>query len=291
MKQPKPFFRTQTRSWYVQLGKRQFNLGSDKASAWATYHKLMADRPTRAAQPTTVAELFELYLEWCFHRRSAGTYQNNKRYLKSFLAHIGKRFPIRNLKPHHVTDWINEHVDWTPTTQHDAISIVQRPFNWALKIGRLDWMLRRLKIGEWTVPGALRFTTLRSLAKLNDLESLELHGLGLKSSEYRHLAGLVNLRNLRIEQSVLDDSAMKEIGKLRGLQLLTFNSGGVTDVGLEHLKSLTNLETLMFDLTNIQGPGLIHLYELKRLRYVLAAGCSDESKESLRKALPHCRVD
>jgi hypothetical protein len=152
-------------------------------------------------------------------------------------------------------------------------------------------MLRRLKIGEWTVPGALRFTTLRSLAKLNDLESLELHGLGLKSSEYRHLAGLVNLRNLRIEQSVLDDSAMKEIGKLRGLQLLTFNSGGVTDVGLEHLKSLTNLETLMFDLTNIQGPGLIHLYELKRLRYVLAAGCSDESKESLRKALPHCRVD
>jgi hypothetical protein len=30
MKFPKPFFRKQTQSWYVQLGKKQHNLGPDK---------------------------------------------------------------------------------------------------------------------------------------------------------------------------------------------------------------------------------------------------------------------
>ncbi len=33
---------------------------------------------------------------------------------------------------------MNEHPAWTDTTRNDAISIVQRPFNWAVKQGRLE---------------------------------------------------------------------------------------------------------------------------------------------------------
>ncbi len=49
MKQPKPFFRRYTRSWYVQIGKRQIGkrqicLGRDKKAAWEKYHQIMASR-------------------------------------------------------------------------------------------------------------------------------------------------------------------------------------------------------------------------------------------------------
>ena len=37
-RQPKPFFRKQTQSWYVQLGKRQIPLGKDEDEAWKQYH-------------------------------------------------------------------------------------------------------------------------------------------------------------------------------------------------------------------------------------------------------------
>ena len=44
MREPKPFFRKQTQSWYVQFGKKQINLSQDKEKAWDTYHKLMTKR-------------------------------------------------------------------------------------------------------------------------------------------------------------------------------------------------------------------------------------------------------
>jgi hypothetical protein len=65
MKQPKPFFREFTRSWYVQIGERQINLGRDRKLAWKKYHQLMANREAVREQLTSVAELFDVYLEWC----------------------------------------------------------------------------------------------------------------------------------------------------------------------------------------------------------------------------------
>ena len=138
MKQPKPFFRKFTRTWYVQIGKRQINLGKDKKLAWDKYHELMAAKDSVDQQVATVAQLFEVYLEWCQKRRSKGTYENNRRYLRSFIACIGMRLAISKLRPMHITKWMDEYPNWTDTTWNDAISIVQRPFNWAVKQGRLD---------------------------------------------------------------------------------------------------------------------------------------------------------
>jgi len=42
MRQPKPFFRKFTKSWYVEIRGRQINLGRDKKLAWARYSQLMA---------------------------------------------------------------------------------------------------------------------------------------------------------------------------------------------------------------------------------------------------------
>jgi len=138
MKQPKPFYRRFTKTWYVQIGKRQINLGRDKKLAWAKYHELMAQRDSVADQFATVAQLFDVYLEWCLTRRSKGTYGNNRLYLRSFVDCVGTRVVIAKLRPHHVTKWMDAHPSWTDTTRNDAISIAQRPFNWPIKQGRLD---------------------------------------------------------------------------------------------------------------------------------------------------------
>ena len=53
MKQPKPFFRRFTQSWYVQIGNQQINLGRDRKLAWEKYHQLMANREAVREQVTT----------------------------------------------------------------------------------------------------------------------------------------------------------------------------------------------------------------------------------------------
>jgi hypothetical protein len=42
MRQPKPSFRKQTKSWYVQIDGKQINLGTRKRDAWNKYHENIA---------------------------------------------------------------------------------------------------------------------------------------------------------------------------------------------------------------------------------------------------------
>ena len=44
---PKPFFRTGRGVWYVEIDRRQINLGPDRDEAFRHYHELMA-HPTSA---------------------------------------------------------------------------------------------------------------------------------------------------------------------------------------------------------------------------------------------------
>ena len=101
MRQPKPFFRKQTQTWYVPLGRRQINLVRDRKQAWQAYHELMSREAVVHEQPVTAAELCELYLEWCQQRRAAGTYEKIRRYLRSFIDEIGRRCPISKLRTFH----------------------------------------------------------------------------------------------------------------------------------------------------------------------------------------------
>ena len=41
-RRPAPFWREQTRCWYVQLGKKQIRLSPDEEDAFRLYHELMA---------------------------------------------------------------------------------------------------------------------------------------------------------------------------------------------------------------------------------------------------------
>ena len=131
-RQPKPFFRKQTQSWYCSTGGKQFNLGPDRVAAFAKFHELMLNRDQTTSQLSTVYDLSQIYLDWCEQKRSRGTYLNQKRYLESLINSIGRRLKIGALKHHHITKWM-EGFDCTSTSQNDAISVAQRMFNWAIE--------------------------------------------------------------------------------------------------------------------------------------------------------------
>ena len=86
MRQPQPFFRQFTQSWYVEIRGKQINLGRDKKQGWAKYQQLMAARDELDAHTTAVVTLFETYLEWVQANRSPATYDAAARYLSSFAV-------------------------------------------------------------------------------------------------------------------------------------------------------------------------------------------------------------
>lgn len=137
MRQPKPYFRKQKQAWYVQLDGRQISLGREKKLAWRQYHELMAGRRDLSGDTATVARLIETFLDWCVKHRSRGTYENSRLYCRHFINCVGKQLTIGHLKPKHITLWMDQHDKWSDTTKNDAISIVQRAFNWAVKQGHI----------------------------------------------------------------------------------------------------------------------------------------------------------
>lgn len=140
MRQPKPFYRNQTQSWYVQIGKKQIPLGKDEKAAWEKYHEIMAKR--RKAEPTpddSVCNVLNRYLGWCKDNRSEATFDKTRRHLKRFAHHIGPQLRISQLKKRHVQEWIDrDYVGKSSTYQNTAITAVVTALNWALELDYID---------------------------------------------------------------------------------------------------------------------------------------------------------
>jgi integrase len=158
---PKPFHRKQRDRWYVEIDGRQVNLGRDRDSAFATYHRLMAQRgetPAKAgasqSQPAAAGDMSPLvvcviddYLDWCQKHRAADTYRWYKDRLTLFCRAIPSRLTLDRLKPHHVQQWVDNHTalkpDGTPRpvsdgTLRNLIAAVKRAMTWAEEQGFID---------------------------------------------------------------------------------------------------------------------------------------------------------
>lgn len=135
MREPKPFFRRQTGSWYVQVGKKQIPLGKDREEAFREYHQLLAGHsPLPPAVPA--ARVIDEYLMWLSRNREQSTYEWYKRHLESFVTFVGLSLRASDLKPLHVTRWIDNKFDGqSDNSKNAAIRTVKRVFNWARKQG------------------------------------------------------------------------------------------------------------------------------------------------------------
>jgi integrase len=142
MRRPRPFYRRQTASWYVQVGKRQVPLGKDEKQAWIKYHAMMAGNQEPRPE-MSVALLLDEFLEWSSNNQARATYEWYHKYLQSFADHCGK-LRVCDLKTYHVTRWID--AAWrvrknrpiNDGTRRNAIRAVKRVFSWAVKNDMLD---------------------------------------------------------------------------------------------------------------------------------------------------------
>ena len=133
MRMPKPFYRRQTRSWYVQIGKRQINLGPDKDKATEKYHTLMIGKQG-AGTDLTVATLVKLFLLWNQDHRGEGTQRFYSRPLLSFVEHVGVKLRVADVKKRTVEDWIDHKFlkGSNPNYKRNWLRAVVRLFNWAI---------------------------------------------------------------------------------------------------------------------------------------------------------------
>jgi integrase len=137
MRRPKPFFRKQTQTWYVQIGRRQINLGRDEKEAFKQYHALMLGSQ-EPSPDMSLSVLLDEYLEWCSKNRAKRTYEWYRDFLQSFSDHCGK-LRVCDLKAYHVTRWIDDTLRQgkkrtiSDGTRRSAIKAIRWVFNWAIK--------------------------------------------------------------------------------------------------------------------------------------------------------------
>jgi integrase len=139
---PKPWWREDRQAWFVTIRGERVNLGPDKAAAEREFHRLMSQPPAerRTAKPATglsVAEVFDKYLDWCKQHRAGRTYEWYLDHIQSFVDSLDEpeNLPAAALKPFHVIEWTDKRPKWGANYRRGAIIAIQRPFNWAAKLG------------------------------------------------------------------------------------------------------------------------------------------------------------
>jgi integrase len=127
----KPFKKKGRDNYYVEIDRKQINLGTDKDAAYEEYHRLMAGM-TPVTSRTPVAALLDQFLTWTQDNKAASTYEWYKHYLVSFAKFVGPKMKIGDLKPGKVDDWLKRVLkDATDTGKNGAVRAISRAFNWA----------------------------------------------------------------------------------------------------------------------------------------------------------------
>lgn len=137
MRVPKPWFRSQSGTWYVQLNGKQYNLGSDKTAAFEAYHKLMLERGEGVINGTyTVRQVLAAYWDWLLKNRAPATCERRKPLLKSFGESLPATLKASELRALHVQKWVDaQDRIKSPTTARDYIALIKGVFNWAEAMG------------------------------------------------------------------------------------------------------------------------------------------------------------
>jgi len=129
----KPWFWKARKTWCVYHKGERVLLGPDRDEAFRQYHQIMA-KPEEKRQPvdsSAVAAVLDDFLTWTSENRAPDTYERYKRFIQSFVTLQGRR-SISTLNTSHVTAWLNVQKGWNSTTKRNAITALQRGFNWAV---------------------------------------------------------------------------------------------------------------------------------------------------------------
>jgi len=133
----KPWFRKADGWWYLRVNGKPQRLvqGEDQADAAETlYHRILG-QPGRAvvAGWETVKGIVNRFIA---HQEKSGAAPRTVEFYSSFLIsfgrHVGPDLLVDDLRPRHVTEWIQANPQWASgSTKHLAVRAVRRAFRWA----------------------------------------------------------------------------------------------------------------------------------------------------------------
>jgi len=134
---PKPFFKKARGCWYVEINRRQINLGPDRAPAFARYHDLMRLPRSRRVESEAFSALADAFLEWLAAHRAPDTFEWYRYRLQRFC----ERYPqlrASELKPYHVQQWVDGFSHLSRTSRRNHVRTVKRCVKWAVQQGYLE---------------------------------------------------------------------------------------------------------------------------------------------------------
>ena len=126
--------------------------------------------------------------------------------------------PASDLRPFHIAEWVQKHSQWGPTRRRNAIVHLQRPYNWAYKLGYLtDNPIRYIE-----KPQAKRrenpvapqdFTTIHSRVKDQRFRDLLIFAWesGCRPQEARH----IEPKHVKLEQHRIEIPPAEAKGRKR----------------------------------------------------------------------------
>ena len=89
-----------------------------------------------------VTEVLDGFLDWTKTHRADRTFDSYLERLQSFCDYLAAEnldaLSAKELRPFHVQEWVDSHSTWNPGMKRGRMQAVQRAFNWAVKLGRLD---------------------------------------------------------------------------------------------------------------------------------------------------------
>jgi integrase len=136
-----PFYRSQTNSWYVHHNGKQVRLGKDRDAAFAAWHALEQNAPTKT-DGATVQYVIGEFLEWTKARREPSTYEwyrhylagNDKRPRHAFGGFVGPSKRVSDLRPLDLERWLERELKHASENGlRGAFRAVMRCFAWAAK--------------------------------------------------------------------------------------------------------------------------------------------------------------
>ena len=133
---PKPFFKKARGLWYVEINRKQINLGPDEEEAFRQYHQLMGQPQEIAVSPESLVAIIDAFLEWTLKNRSPDTFEWYRYRLQRFV----NKYPdmqVSALKPFHVEQWVDDY-DIAQTTRRNYFRSIKRCLTWAKRQGRID---------------------------------------------------------------------------------------------------------------------------------------------------------
>jgi integrase len=146
---PEPWFRKlkieNGGRWMATIGGKQYplvdaeNTSAGKKLAYQAFYALMATMAEPSESPdANVASVCDEFLTWAKDNCAPKTFEGHRFWIEQFVDACGK-IKVRELKPIHVTRWVNSKSTWKSTSsKYNAFRNAKRAFSWAVQLGLLE---------------------------------------------------------------------------------------------------------------------------------------------------------